>query len=196
MEKSIKYLVISVLISALAGCSLAAKEIKLKSQNEKTGVFSEVAGEGPPPKGLVDVLVKTSVKTHLEGYYFMEPEKTSHGQEGYPILLNIDGQAITWKLKGQKEIIPSEKGVNNSEEGEGMRYTLNKRIRLTPGLHGIFFGLPGEKIYKEINLTLMEGTVNIIEFKPSYRLQRGRTTRSFLHGVDGGEIFFNGNPIR
>ena len=196
MRKSIKYLVVVVLIGALAGCGLAAREINLKSQSEKRDVFSEVNGEGIPPKGFVDVLIKTSIKTHTKGYYFMEPEKTFHGQEGYPVLVNIDGQAITWKLKGEKEIIPSEKGSNNPEEGEGMRYRLDKRIRLAPGPHHIFFGLPGEKIYKEVTLILMEGSMNVLEFKPRYRPLRGRTTRSFLHGVDGGELVFNGNPLR
>lgn len=196
MGKFKNFLVVIVLIGALAGCGLAGREIKLKSQMGKTNVFNEVKEEGFPPKGFVDVLIKTSIKTHLEGYYFIEPEKTFHGQEGYPVVMNIDGQAITWNLKGEKEIIPSKKGINNPEEGEGMRYILNKRIRFAPGSHKIFFGLPGEKIYKEITLTLMEGTMNVLEFKPRYRPLRGRTTRSFLHGVDGGELVFNGNPVR
>lgn len=192
MKKSITYFLLIALIGALAGCGLAAREIKLKSQSEKTGVFTEVDGKGPPPKGFVDVLIKTSIKTHLEGYYFLELEDTFHGQGGYPVLINIDGQAVTWKLKGQEEITPSQKGKYNPEEGEGMRYRLNKTIRLAPGSHKIFFGLPGEKTYEEITLTLMESSVNVLEFKPSYRPRRGRTTRSFLHGVDGGELFFNG----
>jgi hypothetical protein len=196
MEKPIKYFVMAVLISALAGCGLATKEIKLKSQSEKTDVFREVTEEGLPPKGFVDLLFKTSIKTHMEGYYFIEPEETFHGQEEYPILINIDGQAITWKLKGLKEIIPIEKGNNNPEKGEGVRYSLNKRIRLTPGPHKFFFGLPGEGIYKEINLTLIEGSLNLLEFKPRYGPHRGRSARSFEHGVEGSELFLNGNPIR
>lgn len=196
MKKSLTYLLLMALIGALAGCGLAAKEIKLKSQCEKTDVFTEVNGEGPPRQGFVDVLIKTSIKTHLEGYYFLEPEDTFHGQEGYPVLINIDGQAVTWKLKGEREIILKEKGYNNPEEGEGMRYRLNKRIRLTPGPHTIFFGLPGEKICKEITLILPEGGLNVLEFKPSYRPRSGRVTDSFLNGVDGGEMVFNGNPIQ
>ena len=195
IEKAIIYLVIVILISAVARCGLATKKIKLKSQSEKTDFLIEVNEEGIPAKGYVDLLIKTSIKTHLEGYYFMEPRKTFHGQEGYPIVMNIDGQAITWKLKGQKETIPREKGTNNPKEGQGMRYRINKRIRLAPGLHKIFFGFPGEKIYKEINLTLMEDNVNILEFKPIY-LTRGGTTRSFLNEVHRGEMIFNGNVLR
>jgi hypothetical protein len=196
MKRRISYWLPIVLIGILSGCSLTDMEIRTHSQGEKKNVFSEVNEEGLPPKGFVDLLVKTSVKTHLEGYYFMEPDETFHGEEEYPILINIDGQAVTWKLKGEKEIIPKEKGIKNPEKGEGMRYTLNKRIRLVPGPHKILFGLPGEKICKEINLTPIEGIVNVLEFKPSYRSRRGGTTRSFLHGVDEGELFFNGNPLR
>lgn len=195
MKIVVKVLGLLGLIGVLAGCGLAAKEILLKSQSEKTDVFIEVLEEGIPAKRFADLIITTSVKTHLEGYYFLDPDKTFHGREGYPVLINIDGQAITWKLKGQKEILPQEKGNPNSEEGEGMRYTLNQRIRLAPGRHKIFFGLPGEKVYKEIDLIFSEGSVNVLEFKPSYRSIRGRSPRSFLLGVDGGEFFFNGNPM-
>lgn len=195
MKIFIKLLVLFVLIGALAGCGLATKELRLKSQSEKTDVFYEVMEEGISTKGFADLIIKTSIKTHLEGYYFMEPENTFHGRQGYPLLINIDGQAMTWKLKGQKELTPNEKGNPNPEEGEGMRYTLNKRIRLAPGRHKIFFGLPGEKIYKEINLALKESSVNVLEFKPGYRTVRGGSARSFLRGVDGGEFFFNGKPV-
>lgn len=196
MKISIKYSVFFILIGVLVGCGLAAKKIDLKSQSQKTDVFSEVKKEGIPAKGFADLIIKTSIKTHVGGYYFIEPRKTFHGQEEYPILINIDGQAMTWKLKGQKEVIPNQKGNHNPEEGEGMRYELNKRIRLALGPHQIFFGLPGEKVYKEIHLTFREGIMNVLEFKPIYRTGSGESTRSFMHGVDGGELFFNGNNIR
>jgi hypothetical protein len=194
MKKIINYAILAIFGISMVGCSLAASKINLKSQSEKTGVFNEVKEEGILEKGFADLIIKTSIKTHVEGYYFLEPEKTFHGQEGYPILINIDGQAMTWNLKGQKEIIPNGKGNHNPEEGEGMRYTLNRRIRLAPGSHRIFFGLPGEKVYKEINLTFGEGSLHVLEFKPLYSTSSGRSTRSFLHGVDDGELFFNGKP--
>ncbi len=121
MKRRISYWLPIVLIGILSGCSLTDMEIRTHSQGEKKNVFSEVNEEGLPPKGFVDLLVKTSVKTHLEGYYFMESDETFHGEEEYPILINIDGQAVTWKLKGEKEIIPKEKGIKNPEKGEGMK---------------------------------------------------------------------------
>jgi hypothetical protein len=196
MKKGPNCLFLIALLGILAGCSLAAREINLKSQGEKTGVFSDVSGgEEPPPKGLVDLQIKASVKTHLEGYYFSEPDDSFHGQEGYPFLVNIDGQAAIWKLKGQKEITPKRKGSDNPEEGEGMRYQLDKKIRITPGPHTLFFALPGETIYKETNLTLMEGQPNILEFNPRYGRHKGQS-RNFLYGIEGGEFLFNENSIR
>jgi hypothetical protein len=196
MEKSITHWLLIVIMGTLAGCGLTAKEIKINYQSERTDVFTEVTGEGPPPKGLVDLQIKASVKTHLEGYYFIEPGNSFHGQQEYPVLLNIDGQAVIWKLKGQKEITPKIKGSNDPEEGEGMRYQLHKKIRMAPGPHKIFFALPGENVYKEIHLTLVEDGEIILEFKPRYRSLKGLRTRSFLRGVDGGEFLLNGNSIR
>jgi hypothetical protein len=196
MKKGLTCLFLIALIVVLAGCSLAAREINLKSQGGKTGVFSEVSGgEGPPPKGLVDLQIKASVKTHLEGYYFSEPDDSFHGLEGFPFLVNIDGQAVIWKLNGQKEITPKIKGSDNPEEGEGMRYPLDKKIRITPGPHTLFFALPGEKVYKETNLTIGEGQPNILEFKPHYGRHKGQG-RNFLYGVEGGELLFNLTRIR
>jgi hypothetical protein len=195
MKKRPNCLLFIVLVGVLAGCSLAGREINLKSQGEKTGVFYEIEGEeGFPPKGLVDLQIKASVKTHMEGYYFIEPHDTFHGQAGYPFLINIDGQAVIWKLKGQKEITPKRKGSDDPEAGAGMRYQLNKKIRITSGPHKIFFSLPGENVYKEITLILKEGQADILEFKPRYRRPKGQS-RNFLYGVDGGEFLLNGNSI-
>ena len=66
----------------------------------------EVKEEVLPPAGYVDLVVRASIKTHLERYYFYESQKTFHGQPGYPFLINIDGQANIWKMDGQDECHP------------------------------------------------------------------------------------------
>ncbi|MFH0788326.1 MAG: hypothetical protein V2B13_12020 [Pseudomonadota bacterium] len=76
-----------------------------------------------------------------------------------------------------------------------MRYVLYKRIRLVPRPHTIFFGLPGGDYLKEVRLTLPGGEAHVLEFKPIYRSRRGRSTRSFLNGVIGGEIALDGKPV-
>ena len=82
------------------------------------------------------------------------------------------------------------------EGGEGRKYTLDQRIRLRPGLHRLFFSLPGDDYFIESDLLLVEGRINILEFKPIYRSKRGSNKRNFLYGLAGGELFFNGKLIQ
>ena len=119
-------------IFVIAGSAIAGeKEIMAKSQSERTDVFSEVKEEGMPPKGFVDVVIKVSIKTHLEGYYIMESKESLHGKPEYPFVLNIDGQGVLWKADGQRHIVPAydDKGKANTdpEAGEGMKYVLEKK---------------------------------------------------------------------
>jgi hypothetical protein len=197
MKRLLSFLLLAVFVSAVLGCGLTAREIKTKSQSDRTDIFGEVTEEGPAPKGLVDLIIKASVKTQVEGYYFFEPEQTFPGQPDYPFLINIDGQAVTWRVAGQKETTPvyDDQGRRDLEGGEGIRYILTKRLRLTPGPHHLILGLPGEDFLREVNLTLLGDGTQVIEFKPVYRAKRGDTGRSFLNGVNGGQLFLNKNPI-
>jgi hypothetical protein len=113
-------------------------------------------------------------------------------------LINIDGQANIWKIDGQKEFTPKydEQGRRAVEGGEGQKYSLNQLIRLRPGLHKLFLSLPGEDYFIESDLLLVEGRINILEFKPIYGSKRGSNKRSFLYGLAGGELFFNEKLLR
>jgi len=179
----------------LIGCGATAKEIRAKSLSERTDVFREVKEEGAPPNGFVDVVIKASIKTHLEGYYLLEPD-TRHGKPEYPFVLNIDGQAVTWEVAGQVEDSPKydEKGRKNPEGGKGMRYNLIKKLQIKPGLHKIFFALPGENKSAEITITLNERELSVLEFKPIYYRYDGRPT--FEKGVSRFEVFLNERLIQ
>ena len=198
MKKRITYLLLGALIGGLAGCGLTAREIRNRSLSERTDVFEEVKEENPLPAGYVDLVVRTSIKTHLEGYYFFEAQETFHGKPGYPFLINIDGQARIWKIDGQKEFIPQfdEQGRRGVEGGEGYRYTFDQRIRLRPGLHKLFFSLPGEDYSIESDVLLVEGRINILVFKPIYGSKKMTNIRNFSYGVAGGELFFNEKLLR
>jgi hypothetical protein len=178
------------------GCSLTDREIKEKSQSEGKQVFSEVSGEVFPPQGVVELAIKASIKTHLEGYYPIHSKDSHHGKAGYPFILNIDGQAAIWKVDGHKEVLPlyDEKKVSLPEGGEGMKYVLGKKIWLAPGGHTFFYGLPDENFSTEFSLQLEEGKTNVLELKPFYRKKKG--TRSFLNGLRDYEIVLNGTPIK
>jgi hypothetical protein len=190
------FLSVALLIS-LGGCAGTVKQIKGKSKIMRSGVFSEVKGEEPPPKGTVDLAIKASIKKPVEGYYLLEQETPPEGKVGYPFELNIDGQEIVWKVDGKEEITPryDENGRIIPEGGEGIRYALIKKIRLKTGLHHVLFGLPYEDYYTEVKVSLREGRLHTLEFQPIYamRLRGGRT---FFHGIKRYSVFLDGTHIK
>lgn len=193
-----------ILIGVLAGISLigcgTAREIKIKSNSEETSVFTEARDGDPIPKGLVELTIKASIKTHIEGYYIAESKKNLHGKEKYPFLVNIDAQAVTSEVEGIKEIKPAYdedgKTSRDPEAGEGLRYVLEKKIILTPGAHKVFFGLPSDNYAINVEISLNEGVVNILEFKPVYRTKDIPTKiTTFLKGINKYTAFLNGRQL-
>ncbi len=76
------------------------------------------------------------------------------------------------------------------------KYTLEKRLRLAAGRYKIFFGLPEEKYFTEAEITLKDGEMHVMEYKPVYRHKTSPTRiRSFLKGIDTYEVFFDGNKF-
>jgi len=185
------------LIIALTGCGTGAREIALESQSEHTDVFKEVQEGVPIPKQFVELKITSSIKTHLEGFYLVESKGSLHGKPGYPFVINIDGQAATWKVDGLKEdtLIYDESGKRSPEGGEGMRYNLQKRILLRAGSHKIFFGLAGEELLLQFELVLKAGESYVLEFRPVYH-SRGNEPRDFINGVNTCEVLLNGNAIK
>ena len=189
--------VLVVLVMVLIGCGTTAKEIQMKSQGEKAGVFVEVKDGEPIPQGFVNLTIKATVKTHLEGYYVFESKKSPHGKSTYLFLVNIDGQSSTWQVKGVKETVPlyDKDGKTNRDPdaGEGIKYVLEKRLRLNAGTHKIFIGLPADDYFKKIEISLTEGDVYTLEFRPVYKYKT-RPTRipRFEQGIKEFEVFLNG----
>lgn len=203
MRKIMSYIIVAVLGIAFAISDATANEKKImsKSQSDRTDIFSEVKEEGMPPKGFADLVIKASIKTHLESYYILESKESLHGKPGYPFVINIDGQAVTWIVEGQKHIIPAydKEGKTNPdpEAGEGIKYVLEKKVRLAAGSHKIFLRLPEENYSAEIDVTLKEGGAHVLEFKPIYRYKtRPYRIPTFLKGVKGYGVFLNGDIIQ
>jgi hypothetical protein len=197
MKNVASYCLLGLLIGSLCDCSLTSREIAARSQSERTDVFREVVEDVPTSEGLVDLLIAASVKTSLPGYYFFESGHNQQGQPDYPFFINIDGQAVVWKIAGEKETTPAytDQGKRNVEGGEGVRFALREILMLAPGPHRFIFGLPEEDFIMEISLTLNKNEGNILEFKPIYRANRGDKGRSYLNGINGGMIFLNGDRI-
>jgi hypothetical protein len=184
----------------LAGCISTTKEIAKMTASTRTDAFVEVT-EGNAPAGFVDLVIKASIKTPLEGYYVLESKTAAQGKPVYPFLVNIDGQAALWTGDGQKESIPlydeSGKTSRDPDAGVGIKYRLEKKIRLAAGAQKIFFGLPKEAYYTEIQLTLKEGGMPVLEFRPRYRYKTIPTRiPTFLNGISSYEAMLDGQIIR
>lgn len=198
MDMRIKHGTVVLCSILLLSCGTPLKEIALESQSNRTDVFQEVREGVSVPKGFVELTITSSIKTHLEGFYLFEPKNSVHGEPGYPFLVNMDGQAVTWKVDGQEEDTPTY-GPNVGtppEGGRGIRYNLNKKILLRAGAHKVFFALPGEKIFLQFELVLKEGEPHVLEFRPVYQYRGIKQPRNFVHGVETCEIFLNGNEIK
>jgi hypothetical protein len=183
-----------------AGCATAVKEIQMKSQSERTDVFVEVKDGGPIPEGFADLIISAKIKTPLAGYYVLASNESLHGKPGYPFLVNIDRQAVVWKSEGFIDSKPAyDKDGKTSldpEAREGMKYELNKKVRLRAGPHRIFFGLPEENYYSAVDIELKGGENSLIEYQPVYRYKilPGRIP-TFLKGIKKYEAYLNNTKV-
>lgn len=185
------------LLFGLGGCGSAVKQMTAEPQSMRTDVFAEVNDQQPPPKGTADLTIKGSIKTPPEGYYLLESRPSREAKEGYPFELNIDGQEIVWKVQGKPETTPrwDENGRIIPEGGEGIRYILDKKIRLRPGFHHVVFGVPDENYFTEVKVSLREGEPHTLEFRPLYVMGR-KHHRSFYHGIKSYDAYLDGTYVR
>ncbi len=152
------------------------------------------------PKGFADLIIKSTIKTHVEDYYILESRDSPHGKQKYPFLLNIDGQTVRWDVEGVRDVKPSydAEGKTNRdpEAGEGIKYNLNKTVRLHAGTYKVIFSQPGDDYYMSVSITLKEGEAGSLVFEPVYRTKRIPTRiPSFLKGIDKYEVFLNGDRL-
>ncbi|MCE5212219.1 MAG: hypothetical protein LLG40_11745 [Deltaproteobacteria bacterium] len=200
MQKTIMSLLAGVMSLILLGCAQTSQAIRQNAQRQRMDIFTEIKNDDTPAQGFVILAIKATIKTHLEGYYLLESKESIHGKPGYPFVINIDGQAATWKVDGQKESLPrydkDGKTSHHPEAGEGVKYILEKKIQLRPGAHKVFFGLPADDYFKEMAVTLKEGDSPSLEFKPIYKYKT-RPTRipDFKKGIKEYEVNLSNERI-
>ena len=88
-----------------------------------------------------------------------------------------------------------ENGKIMPEGGEGIRYLIEKKIRLKSGFHHVVFGLPDENYFTEVKVSLKEGGPDTLEFQPLYVMGR-KHHRSFYHGIKSYDAFLDGVYIK
>jgi hypothetical protein len=170
----------------------------MESESQRVDVFKEVAEGGPIPPGYSDLIIKANIKTHLEGYYIGESKESIHGKPSYPFLINIDGQAVRWNAPGVLDNKPAYdrdgKTSRDPEAGHGMKYLLEKKVRLAAGPHKIIFGLPEDNYAIEAGITVQNGETTVIEYIPVYRYKSlPARIPTFLHGIARYDLNLNGS---
>jgi hypothetical protein len=87
--------------------------------------FTEVTDAVKAP-GKIDLIIKLSIKTHLPGYSFFESRKSLNGKPGYPFIITVDGQTVTWREDGQVETTPAydSNAIRIPDGGKVKRYPL------------------------------------------------------------------------
>lgn len=198
--KDLLVCLILMISTALVGCGTVAKEIRAKAQSEKSAIFVEANDRSALPEGQAGLVIKANIKTHVEDYYILESKESLHGKQGYPFVFNIDGQGVEWKVDGVKDVKPAYNPDGTTsrdpEAGDGLKYFLEKRLRLAAGTHRVYFGLPEDKYATEFEIALKEGEVSTLEFKPIYRTKRLPTRiPTFLKGIDKYEVFLDDKQI-
>lgn len=201
MRNLVNIMIAITVVFILAGCVMPTKEIARMTNSTRTDVFIEVPAEGKAPTGLVDLVIKASIKTSLEEYDALESKMPAQKKPGYPFLVNIDGQAALWTGDGQKETIPlydeNGKTSRDPDAGVGMKYRLEKKIRLAIGLHKIVFGLPNKDYLSEFKVSLNGGEAQVLEFKPVYRYKTYPfRIPTFLKGIERYDAVLNGQVVR
>jgi hypothetical protein len=199
MKRYTAHVSIVLLLTMLSVCEAGESTIAARSTSERSDVFTEVTGNEAAPPGYGDVLITAHIKTHLEGFYAGESKTSAHGKDAYPFLFNIDGQAAIWKVEGKRHDLPKYidgKTSRDPEAGDGMKYILNKKIRLRVGSHKLFFGLPEEDYSCEVVINVKEGETQMLEFKPEYKYKTLPTRiPSCMKGVSHYDILVTGNPV-
>lgn len=192
MNKIINIMIAITAVLILAGCVSSTKEFARRTTSTRTDVFVEGPAEGNSPAGFVDLVIKASIKNPLKS-------GSAPGANGYPFLLNIDGQAVLWTVDGQEETSPLYKNGSANRDpdaGVGLLYRLEKKIRLAAGPHKIVFGLPNKDYISEFKVSLSESAAQVLEFKPRYRYKsKIDHIPTFLKGLDRYEAVLNGQNI-
>jgi hypothetical protein len=194
MKTILNFTLVVLTAMVLAGCLRDGRYTDAANLSQGEPVFSEVGDGSPAEKGKIDVVVRLSLKTPLEGYYLFESKKSRRGKTDYPLVINVDGQTVLWREDGKRETTPKygPDGVRLPEGGDGMRYVFERRVRVSPGNHRIRVELPEERRSRTVELNLQErNEPYLLELKPIYsRSMKSRPC--FVHGVSRLNPYLNG----
>lgn len=178
--------VVGMLFAGLvAGCATGGRVVNSPPPAPRSGIFVETTEAGPLPGGTAEMEIRMRVKTPHAGYFLLGSGGIPHGTAEYTVLLNIDGQAVEWKLSGFEETRPAldSNGTRTPEGGKGVVYVLKKKIRISPGSHRVFFSLPAEDASTGIDITVKEKGIYSLVLAPVYGKGKRYPNGYFTKGV-------------
>jgi hypothetical protein len=182
----------------LMGCARNTELVNRAEISERGDVCAVVSLAKPPEKGFADLTIRASLKTHQASG--IPAGKDPHGTPDYQLLVNIDGQP----LKFTGDCFAEDKSFSSDrhpETGMGTRYRFQSHVRIRTGTHRIIVALTHDNVAMEREITLEDGTDNLLEVVPSYysdRRQKGLGSAgatSFKEGIRGLDLSLNGKPL-
>jgi len=196
MKKSMSIFSMLAILAVMAGCAGNKDLIKAMSTSISQDIFQEAPQNTPPAPGYLDLRIYSSLKTHKPGIY---SEKDPHGTPNYTMLVNIDGQAI--HLEGR---LTEEKSgaisMGDPNEGIGIRYQFEKRLRIKAGAHKVVVAIPADDLAVEGEILLSDSANSLIA-EPVYGILPGKKrlglygATSFKQGVKRLRLTLNGKDI-
>ena len=85
-------------------------------------------------------------------------------------------------------------GKKTVDGGPGMRYKLEKKIRIASGPHKVFIALPGDDYFKEFDITLSNDALFLLDLSPIY-LQDSWRRQSYLRGMKDFKVILSAMPV-
>jgi len=196
VKKTKSVLSIITTLAVMTGCAGNKDLIRTMSTSISQDIFQEVNQNTPPTPGYVDLRIYSSLKTHKPGIYF---EKDLHGTPNYTMLVNIDGQAI--HLQGRlREERSDAFSMRDPNEGVGIRYQFEKKLRIKAGAHKVVVGIPADDLAIEREI-LLSDSANSIVVEPIYREIPGKKrpglygATSFKQGIKRLQLTLNGKDL-
>jgi len=185
-----------IFLAALCGCSGNRELIKTMGNSTSQGIFQEVSDSSSPTPGYVDLRIYSSLKTHKPGIY---SETDPHGTPNYKMLVNIDGQAI--HLQGRlREENSGALSMRDPNEGIGIRYQFEKKLRIKAGAHKVVVAIPADDLAIEREI-LLSDSANSLVVEPAYGVLPGKKRlglygeTSFKQGINRLRLTLNGKDI-
>ncbi|MCE5201708.1 MAG: hypothetical protein LLF78_04275 [Synergistaceae bacterium] len=180
----------------LAGCAAGQLNTHNHDSQVSRDTFVEAIAEAVPA-GFGYLVIQTSIKTHPEGFYPMESSASHHGADHYPFVVTVGQQSVTWSVEGAQadtpKYAPDGSTPKDPEAGPGMRYSLDKRLRLKPGIYDVRIELPDDNAISVAKVTIREGRTAVVEFKPLYKMKNlPFRMPSYLKGVSSLEVYIDG----